>query len=140
MNLLKRGHLKIGLIIFLTVLLLPIINYAQQEPIYSQYMFNMLNVNPAYAGSRGVPNLTALFRNQWSGMPGAPKTGNVSLDMPLASNNSAIGFQMYTDRIGIQKTQGVKFNYAYRAQAGETGVISMGLSMGLKINEPTILM
>lgn len=132
MNLLTRGHLKIGLIIFLTVLLLPIINYAQQEPMYSQYMFNMLNVNPAYAGSRGVPNLTALFRNQWSGMPGAPKTGNVSLDMPLASNNSAIGFQMYTDRIGIQKTQGVKFNYAYRAQAGETGVISMGLSMGLK--------
>ena len=98
---------------------------------YSQYMFNMLNVNPAYAGSRGVSNLTALFRNQWSGMPGAPKTGNVSFDMPFA-NNSAMGLQMYTDRIGVQKTQGVKFNYAYRAQAGETGVLSMGLTMGLR--------
>lgn len=92
----------------------------------------MLNVNPAYAGTRGVPSLTTLFRNQWSGMPGAPKTGNISFDMPFENNNSAIGIQMYTDRIGVQKTQGVKFNYAYRAQAGQSGVISMGLSMGLK--------
>ena len=132
MNLLKRHHCKNGLIIYLTIVLLPFHLAAQQEPMYSQYMFNMLNVNPAYAGSRGVPNLTTLFRNQWTGMPGAPKTGNVSFDMPFATNNSAIGLQLYTDRIGVQKTQGVKFNYAYRAQAGESGVLSMGLSMGLK--------
>ena len=132
MNLLKWHHRSCGLIICLTVLVLPFCVQAQQEPMYSQYMFNMMNVNPAYAGSRGVPNLTTLFRNQWSGMPGAPKTGNVSFDMPFATNNSAVGFQMYTDRIGIQKTQGVKFNYAYRAQAGESGVLSMGLSLGVR--------
>jgi type IX secretion system PorP/SprF family membrane protein len=65
-------------------------------------------------------------------MPGAPKTGNLSFDMPFATNNSAIGFQMYTDRIGVQRTQGAKFNYAYRAQAGESGIISMGLNIGLR--------
>lgn len=132
MNLLRWQHCKNGLIIILTVIVLPFHAAAQVEPMYSQYMFNMMNVNPAYAGSRGVPNLTALFRNQWSGMPGAPKTGNASFDMPFTTNNSAIGFQMYTDRIGVQRTQGLKFNYAYRAQAGESGVISMGLSLGLR--------
>lgn len=132
MNLLTRQHCKNGLIFILTTVVLHLHGVAQLEPMYSQYMFNMMNVNPAYAGSRGVPNLTALFRNQWSGMPGAPKTGNVSFDMPFATNNSAIGFQMYTDRIGVQKTQGLKFNYAYRAQAGESGVISMGLNLGLR--------
>ncbi len=132
MNLLTRQHCKNGLILILTTVVLHLHGVAQLEPMYSQYMFNMMNVNPAYAGSRGVPNLTALFRNQWSGMPGAPKTGNVSFDMPFATNNSAIGFQMYTDRIGVQKTQGLKFNYAYRAQAGESGVISMGLNLGLR--------
>jgi type IX secretion system PorP/SprF family membrane protein len=132
MNLLTRQHCKNGLIFILTTVVLHLHGVAQLEPMYSQYMFNMMNVNPAYAGSRGVPNLTALFRNQWSGMPGAPRTGNVSFDMPFATNNSAIGFQMYTDRIGVQKTQGLKFNYAYRAQAGESGVISMGLNLGLR--------
>lgn len=132
MNLLTRQHCKNGLIFILTTVVLHFHVVAQLEPMYSQYMFNMMNVNPAYAGSRGVPNLTALFRNQWSGMPGAPKTGNVSFDMPFATNNSAIGFQMYTDRIGVQRTQGLKFNYAYRAQAGESGVISMGLNLGLR--------
>lgn len=132
MNLLKWHHCKNGLIIIMTAIVLPFHVEAQQEPMYSQYMFNMLNVNPAYAGSRGVPNLSALFRNQWSGMPGAPKTGNVSFDMPFASATSAFGLQFYTDRIGVQKTQGAKFNYAYRAQAGETGLLSMGLSIGLR--------
>ena len=94
MNLLTRQHCKNGLIFILTTVVLHFHVVAQLEPMYSQYMFNMMNVNPAYAGSRGVPNLTALFRNQWSGMPGAPKTGNVSFDMPFATNNSAIGFQI----------------------------------------------
>jgi type IX secretion system PorP/SprF family membrane protein len=125
-------HCKNGLIIIFISTVLPFHVEAQLEPMYSQYMFNMLNINPAYAGSRGVTNLTALFRNQWSGMPGAPKTGNVSLDMPLSADNSAIGIQMYTDRIGVQKTQGARFNYAYRTQAGEKGVFSMGLNMGVR--------
>ena len=92
----------------------------------------MLNVNPAYSGIRGVPSFTSVFRNQWSGMPGAPKTANVSFDMPFSSVNSAVGFQFYTDRIGVQKTQGLKFNYAYRAKLGTTGVLSMGLNLGLR--------
>lgn len=132
MNLLRWQHCKNGLIFIMTTIVLHFHVAAQIEPMYSQYMFNMMNVNPAYAGTRGVANLTALFRNQWSGMPGAPKTGNLSFDMPFATNNSAIGFQMYTDRIGVQRTQGAKFNYAYRAQAGESGVISMGLNIGLR--------
>jgi hypothetical protein len=47
---------------------------AQQHPMYSQYMFNMMNINPAYAGSRGVVSATALYRNQWVNIEGAPQT------------------------------------------------------------------
>lgn len=121
-----------GAISIFPFLLLSISLRAQIEPMYSQYMFNMLNVNPAYSGIRGVPSFTSVFRNQWSGMPGAPKTANVSFDMPFSSVNSAVGFQFYTDRIGVQKTQGLKFNYAYRAKLGTTGVLSMGLNLGLR--------
>ena len=128
---LRKAYCKLG--VFITLVLLQTNKVAaQQEPMYTQYMFNMMNINPAYAGSRGVPNLTTLFRNQWSGMPGAPKTGNLSFDMPLSTSNSAGGLQLYSDRIGVQRIQGLKFNYAYRIPAGETGMLSMGLSMGLK--------
>ena len=106
--------------------------WAQEEQMSSQYLFNMMNINPAYAGNRGVANLTSLFRNQWSGVEGAPRYGNVAFDMPFESQNSAIGFQFYSDRIGIQKNQGVKFNYSYKAKIGNEGVLGLGLNLGIK--------
>jgi type IX secretion system PorP/SprF family membrane protein len=95
-------------------------------------MFNMMSINPAYAGNRGVPSLSALFRSQWYGMPGSPQTGNVSYDMPFSSQNSAVGFQFYSDKIGIQKSTGFNFNYAYRTIAGNSSSLSLGLNVGLK--------
>lgn len=92
----------------------------------------MMNVNPAYAGNRGVPSLTTLFRSQWYGMPGSPQTGNILFDMPINSQNSAIGLQLFSDKIGIQKSNGVNLNYAYRTQVGNSGLLSLGLSMGVK--------
>ncbi|MFC0181043.1 type IX secretion system membrane protein PorP/SprF [Pseudarcicella hirudinis] len=56
---------------------------AQQEALYSQYMFNMMAVNPAYAGSRDVLSMTGLFRQQWVGVEGAPTTQSFTIDMPL---------------------------------------------------------
>ena len=76
---------------------------AQSEPMYSQYMFNMLNVNPAYAGSRGVTSATAMFRKQWVDMPGAPQTTVVSLETSQREGRVGLGLQLLDDKIGIER-------------------------------------
>ena len=105
--------------------------YGQQEPMYSQYMFNMLNINPAYAGSRGAISTVALYRNQWVGFPGAPRTTSFSFDMPLQNKKIGIGAQFYDNRIGIERTTGFNAMYAFRFQFAGSGTLSLGLQAGL---------
>ena len=104
---------------------------AQTEPMYSQYMFNMLNINPAYAGSRSVPGMTSLFRKQWVGIPGAPQTSSISLDMPLNEDKAGLAIQLLDDRLGVERTTGAQLNYAYRIKVSEKGILAMGLRVGL---------
>ena len=104
--------------------------YAQQQPMYSQYMFNMLNINPAYAGNREAVNINLLYRNQWAGFPGAPKTGSISYDERKAGSNVGYGFQLYTDKIGIEKTTGVQGFYSIKVPF-EQSTLSIGLGFGL---------
>lgn len=104
---------------------------AQQHPMYSQYMFNMLNINPAYAGSRGVGTATALYRNQWVGIDGAPRTTSVGFDMPIKEKKIGLGFQLYDDQLGIERTTGFNASYAFRIQLTESGTLSLGLQAGL---------
>ncbi len=105
---------------------------AQQEPMYSQYMFNMLNINPAYAGSRGVGSATALYRNQWVGIQGAPQTASLSYDMALKEKKIGLGFQFYDDRLGIERATGLNASYAFRIQLSESGTLSLGLQAGIR--------
>ncbi len=88
--------------------------FAQQDAMYTQYMFNSLAINPAYAGSRGVATATALYRNQWVGIEGAPETQTISFDTPLASDKVGLGIQAFNDAVGVTKTTGVFATYAYR--------------------------
>lgn len=104
---------------------------AQQRPMYSQYMFNMLNINPAYAGSRGVSSAVALYRDQWVGLPGAPKTASLSLDMPWNNKKVGFGVQLYDDRLGIERTTGFNASYAFRIQLTNSGTLSLGLQAGI---------
>ena len=104
---------------------------AQQQPMYSQYMFNMLNINPAYAGSRGVQTVTALYRNQWVGIPGAPRTSSFSFDMPLNEKKIGLGVQLFDDRLGIERSTGINGFYAFRFQLTGKGTLSLGLQAGL---------
>jgi type IX secretion system PorP/SprF family membrane protein len=103
---------------------------AQQEPMYSQYMFNMLHVNPAYAGSRAVDNITLLYRNQWVGLPGAPKTGTISWDRRGDDSNVGYGLEVYSDKLGVETTTGFQAFYSYHVPF-ENSYLSMGLSAGL---------
>lgn len=104
---------------------------AQQIPMYSQYMFNMLNINPAYAGQQDNGTFHLLYRNQWTSFPGAPVSGSISYDNRLTSKNSGLGIQFYSDKIGIEKTTGMQGFYSYQAKFNERSSLSLGMSMGL---------
>lgn len=119
---------KIYIILFLTVT--ANIGFAQQQSMYGQYMFNMLNVNPAYAGSRNVGNFNTLIRRQWLDITGSPTTGSFSYDERLTDRNISLGGQIYYDNIYTQKRAGVQGYYAYAAEMGGS-TLSLGMSFGL---------
>jgi len=103
---------------------------AQQDPLYSQYMFNQLAYNPAYAGSRGGLSGTFLMRRQWVNLEGSPTTGALSIHGPSKNQRHGFGFSFIHDRLGITRQNFVSGSYAYRLPfAG--GTLSMGLRGGL---------
>lgn len=118
--------------LFLTViaLIISIRAIAQQDAMYSQYMFNQLLLNPAYAGNHEVISANALYRDQWVGIDGAPVTETFSIDAPLHKNKVGIGLTIYNDKIGITKNTGGYFSYAYRIKFRK-GTLALGLQAGL---------
>jgi len=119
--------------IILWILLLPFFCgriQAQQEPMYSQYMFNMLHINPAYAGHRTINSFTLLGRNQWVGLAGAPKTVSASWDARQEDSNVGYGVQVYYDQLGIEKTTGVQGFYSYQIPF-ESSSLTFGVSGGV---------
>lgn len=99
---------------------------AQQSAMYSQYMFNTLAVNPAYAGSRNVISATALLRSQWTGIAGAPKTSTFTIDAPLKDKRIGVGLQIFNDKLGITSSTGAVVSYAYRIRM-EKATLSFGM-------------
>jgi type IX secretion system PorP/SprF family membrane protein len=120
--------------IFVFLLLLIIafsFSFAQQNPMYTQYMFNGLIINPAYAGSREVINLTALYRNQWYNIDGAPKTSTFSADAPIAKEKIGVGLGIMQDRIGVSRNLDISGYFAYRIKFDKGRTLAMGLSATL---------
>ena len=107
---------------------------AQQEPMYSQYQFNLLQINPAYAGNRAVNNITTLYRKQWVGIEDAPTTSTLSWDRRQDGSNVGYGMQIYHDRFGIEATSGFQAFYSFRI-AFRKSVLSLGVSGGV-LNYP----
>ena len=105
---------------------------AQYHPQYSQYMFNGLALNPAYAGSQEVLNLATLCRNsQWgNSVKGAPVTYTFAGDFPLRNPQLALGVLVFDDIIDIFKQTGAYFAYAFRVKTGNEGKLSFGLQAG----------
>lgn len=104
---------------------------AQQDPMYSMYMFNGLAINPAYAGSRERPAVTALYRHQWTGLEGAPKTAILTAHAPLLNNKIALGGSLCSDNISIFNTITLNFDYAYRIHFKKRGKLSIGMNVTL---------
>lgn len=100
---------------------------AQQEVFYSQYMFNTMAINPAYAGSRDVLSITALGRYQWLGVNGAPKTHSLSLDMPFQNEKMGVGLTAYNDNLGKWNTTGFNLAYSYKIRLTNRTTMALGL-------------
>ncbi len=120
--------------LFLFLLALSSLNagdlFAQQDPQFSQYMFNPLYINPAYAGSRGTMNGAIEFRKQWIGFEGAPTTMVLAVNTPTKKGKVGLGIEVINDQIGPRNTTGAYLDYAYRLPVGK-GKLAFGLGAGI---------
>src|SRR5690606_5202747 len=114
------------LILFCTVLFSPVILIGQQQPLFTQYMFNGLAINPAYAGVGDALSITSLARWQWTGIEGAPFTASVSAHSPLRGKKVGLGLTILRDEVAITNQTSVFGAYSYRLPLGN-GYLSLGL-------------
>jgi type IX secretion system PorP/SprF family membrane protein len=124
---LKNMHLWL----FLLITGLTSMASAQQEPQYTQYMFNTMSVNPAYTGTRDALSATFLTRHQWAGMDGAPRTYDFSVHTPLNNYNMGVGFSVVSDNYGPVRNLFFNLNYAYRVRLSQSTILSMGIKGSL---------
>jgi len=104
---------------------------AQQDPLYSQYMFNTLAFNPGYAGSADVLSVMALSRHQWVGFAGAPNTQTLVVHSPLPGRSMALGGSVLHDAIGPSRQTSAFIDAAYRIRTGERTRLAFGVKGGL---------
>lgn len=101
---------------------LPILSMAQQDPLFTQYAFNQVAINPAVAGTHTGLSLTGMSRLQWSGFDGAPETHIFSAHMPLPTDNMGVGMTFYHDRIGVTKQNEFSLMYSYRIKFANSAI------------------
>ena len=106
--------------------------YAQQDARYTQYMYNTMSVNPAYAGSRGQLSAAALYRSQWVGLEGAPKTQTLNLHSPIRNSRLGYGISIINDNIGDGVVQETQFDavLSYTVDVALDAKLSFGLKVG----------
>jgi type IX secretion system PorP/SprF family membrane protein len=116
-------------LLFILLIMIPALPASSQRifPVHSQYMLNGLALNPAYAGSRDVFNITLGYRNQWVGFEGAPVSQTFSTHGPLRNDKIALGVFLNNEQIDVRNNTSLSFNYAYRMRIG-----GARLAMGLK--------
>lgn len=107
--------------------------HAQQDPQYTHYMYNTSMINPAYAGSRGSLTAIGLYRTQWVGLEGAPKTASFSLNTPLGDSGLGLGVNFNNDKLGamnenniaIDLSYAINLSYEYKLAFGVKGTANL---------------
>ncbi|OCB76835.1 PorP/SprF family type IX secretion system membrane protein [Flavobacterium crassostreae] len=117
--------MRAKLILFL-VLLSGLI-HAQQDSQFTQYMYNTIQVNPAYAGSRQAMSIFALHRTQWVGLDGAPVTNTASLHTPINGTNVGLGLSVINDRIGPSDESNIAVDFSYSIPTSDSYKLSFGI-------------
>jgi len=119
----------------ITILLLLVCNsalWAQQDPQYTQYMYNPININPAYAGTRGVTTIFGLHRAQWVGLDGAPVTNSASLNAPVGKN-VGLGVSFINDKIGPTDTNVIAADFSYTIPVNDDYKLSLGIKGSVQL-------
>jgi len=136
----KNRLLKAGLIT--AIVLHSITGYAQQDVQFSQYMFNPLVLNTAYAGYRGETYANVMYRKQWVNLPGAPESFTASVEglLPNMNDRVALSARVLSDNLGPQKTLSAFVGYTYRVPLNEDGTkrLCVGLAGGLDDNDQLV--
>jgi type IX secretion system PorP/SprF family membrane protein len=118
------------ILIILTLTLCTGLAYAQQDAQQSQYMFNGIYINPAYAGYQEKLNLHAYYRSQWTGIEGSPTSMSLAVDAIANDGNVGLAFQISNDRLGAQSNLSAYANYAYRIRMNDDGSSRLALGVG----------
>jgi type IX secretion system PorP/SprF family membrane protein len=108
--------------------------FAQQDPQYTQYMYNMNVVNPAYAGSKEGLSITALYRNQWSGLDGAPDTFTFSAHSPVG-DKVGLGLSAIRDELGPVAETNVYADFSYTLDVGASTKLALGIKAGATFHD-----
>ena len=119
------------IIIILFSIILSYVAYAQQDAMYTHYMFNTLVVNPAYAGSKDVLSITILHRSQWVGFAGSPITQTLTVHTPVLTKNIGLGMSVINDKIGPTNTSSLYFDFSYRIRFKDNSNLAFGMKGGM---------
>ena len=111
---------------------------AQQDPVYTQYMENLLNINPAYAGAKDLLSMMAVSRNQWVGMAHAPVTRAMSVNAPIGKTNMGLGLSFLSDQIWPIKQNGLYMDYSYTLRFRNKSKLALGLKAGINFYEANV--
>lgn len=112
---------------------LSFLGISQQDPVYTQYMNNLLTIQPAYAGISGSLNITGISRAQWVGFEGAPNTNTLTINGPLRRFNVGLGLSIVNDKWGPIRQNGVYLDYAYRVKLRQDQFLSFGIKGGFNV-------
>jgi type IX secretion system PorP/SprF family membrane protein len=119
---------------------------AQQLPQFTQYMYNTISINPAYAGSRETLSVVGLHRSQWVGLEGGPETQTLSIHTPLRNENMGLGLSFINDKLGYENFSYLYADYSYTIKLNETTKLAFGLKAGFTqytldeelLNDPSV--
>ena len=102
----------------------------QKEPQYTQYMYNIGSFNPAYVGSTENPEITSMYRAQWLGIPGAPRTIRLGANLPFSNEKNGMGFNVISDQLGPVTQTYIDLAYSYQFNVSENTKLSFGMDVG----------
>ncbi|KDN56729.1 PorP/SprF family type IX secretion system membrane protein [Flavobacterium seoulense] len=115
--------------IIILLLLVMVSGFAQQDSQYTHYMYNTININPAYAGNRGVTSIFGLHRTQWVGLDGAPTTNAFSIHSPIQNSRLGIGVSFVNDKIGASDQNNIAADVSYTIPTSEEYDLSFGIKV-----------
>ncbi|WP_224483722.1 PorP/SprF family type IX secretion system membrane protein [Robertkochia aurantiaca] len=131
----QRSKKHIQIILGVILGLIAFSGFAQQDAQYTQYMYNTLSINPAYAGSRGMFSFTGMYRNQWLGLDGAPESQTLNFHTPIRDSKVGIGLSVINDQLGngVNQETFIDAAVSYTVRTGYEGKLSFGLNAGASL-------